>query len=169
MRPYKLAAMAKDIACNIGEEFPFPPDVMQINQIAALAEEGFELAREIRLDNLEGIKNETADVAITCYISAHYYGIDLAWHEAAAHSTPLLMMGSPVPERVGITVGAMRRFCGIARRRSTLAEVTQCLHATMAGVRIYAELTGFDLETAIQDKAAIIFGRGWREPSSATH
>lgn len=70
-------------------------------------------------------------------------------------------------EEVGEFVGAYRRWSGQARRQGSAAD----MHAELADVVITAYVTaheiGFDLDTAISAKLAVVFSRGWREPPAS--
>lgn len=157
-----VAALALRICRELGKEFPFPPEQMRWAQGWSLAEEGFELEREARHGNLLGIQEETADLVITAYIAAHYYGIDLT--EAGKELTWAAFPGQEPPwAMAGLAIGEMRRYCGVARRSGTLREVGTRLVGVVWSTYRFADGVGFSLDEAIQAKADKIFTRGWHE------
>lgn len=66
-------------------------------------------------------------------------------------------------EEAGELVGAYRRYTGKARRNGSLAEVEGEVADVLIGTAILAACLGIDIDKAVEDKAAVIFSRGWSE------
>lgn len=63
----------------------------------------------------------------------------------------------------GEFVEAYRRYTGQARRTDTLEHVIEELADVIITAYVTAAEKGWDLDSAIQRKLAILFTRGWRE------
>jgi NTP pyrophosphatase (non-canonical NTP hydrolase) len=68
-----------------------------------------------------------------------------------------------VAEEAGELVGAYRRWAGKARRTGTLEELAHEIADLLIVTAIFAEMTGIDINRAIDDKLRIIWSRGWKE------
>ncbi len=68
-----------------------------------------------------------------------------------------------VAEEAGEVVGAYRRFAGKARRKGTLEDVRSEIADVLITVSIFARLLGIDIDSAVEDKLAVIYSRGWSE------
>ncbi|MGH3882889.1 MAG: hypothetical protein ACRDRC_05730 [Pseudonocardiaceae bacterium] len=86
-------------------------------------------------------------------------------HHTTSTPTELLMrQGLAIAEEAGETVGALRRYLGVARRTGTLDDVATELADVVITAYTTAHRLGIDLPAAIDTKTQIIFSRGWRDP-----
>jgi len=68
-----------------------------------------------------------------------------------------------VAEEAGEFVGAYRRWKGMARRSGSFDDVRLELADVVITAYVAADVIGFELDRAIEDKLTIVFNRGWRE------
>lgn len=66
-------------------------------------------------------------------------------------------------EEAGEAVGAIRRYLGMARRTGSFDDVRAEVADTVITAYVVAAALEFDLDQAINDKAAIVLSRGWRQ------
>lgn len=68
-----------------------------------------------------------------------------------------------VAEEAGELVGAYRRYSGKARRIGHLADVAEEIADVLIVTAVFAYQLGVDIESAVRDKLAVIYSRGWQE------
>lgn len=73
-----------------------------------------------------------------------------------------MRQGLSLAEEAGETVGALRRYLGIARRPGTLIELEDEMADVIFAAYLLAHYADVDLNAALQRKAEKIFTRGWR-------
>lgn len=67
-------------------------------------------------------------------------------------------------EECGEFVGAARRYLGMARRTGTLDDVKSELADVIITAYVTAEVFGFHLDTAVEEKLSVIHSRPWKDP-----
>jgi|SRR5215470_15649861 len=65
-------------------------------------------------------------------------------------------------EEAGEFVGAYRRAAGLARRPGAWSDVAAELADVVITAHVAAVYLGIDLDTAVAEKLAVVFSRGWR-------
>lgn len=75
-----------------------------------------------------------------------------------------LLNGVAFLEETGEVAGALRRYLGLARRTGTLTEVAAELADSLIALYVMAHYLGIDLDTAVTNKADVIFARGFKDP-----
>ena len=79
-----------------------------------------------------------------------------------------MRQGLALAEEAGETVGALRRYLGLARRPGSLIELEDEIADVVFTAYLLAHYTGSDLDVAIHRKAEKIFSRGWRESGGSS-
>jgi NTP pyrophosphatase (non-canonical NTP hydrolase) len=74
-----------------------------------------------------------------------------------------MRQGLALAEEAGETVGALRRYLGLARRSGTLIELEDEIADVVLTAYLLAHYVSSDLDAALHRKAEKIFTRGWRE------
>lgn len=94
---------------------------------------------------------------------------DVAGHlDAAGFTEPAqLRQTLALAEEVGEFVGAVRRHAGMARRPGPFSDVEEELADVVLTAFVTAHTMGIDLRRALEDKLAVVYTRGWRQPDSA--
>ncbi|MGH3985934.1 MAG: MazG nucleotide pyrophosphohydrolase domain-containing protein [Pseudonocardiaceae bacterium] len=72
--------------------------------------------------------------------------------------------GLALAEEAGEVVAALRRYLGLARRTGTLKDVADELADLYLTVFITAHYLGVDVDDAVEDKAVVLFARGFKDP-----
>ncbi len=153
-----------EMACNLGREFPAPPQEMVLRQLAHLMEEVVELDEALEDGSLEWIADELPDAFLTPYMVAHYMGDIGLTLDTAVLSTACCYVPESPYRPAGRAMKAGRRYLGIARRRGPAAPVILRLSEVLVSVRAETRRLDLDLDRIIETKLDIIFTRGWREP-----
>ncbi|MGI5185807.1 MazG nucleotide pyrophosphohydrolase domain-containing protein [Dactylosporangium sp. CA-152071] len=94
---------------------------------------------------------------------------DVAAHLDAAGFTesPQLRQTLALAEEVGEFVGAVRRHAGMARRPGPFSDVEEELADVVLTAFVTAHTMGIDLRQALEKKLAVIYSRGWKDPTNA--
>ncbi|MEV0560699.1 MazG nucleotide pyrophosphohydrolase domain-containing protein [Dactylosporangium sp. NPDC050588] len=94
---------------------------------------------------------------------------DVAAHLDAAGFTesPQLRQTLALAEEVGEFVGAVRRHAGMARRSGPFSDVEEELADVVLTAFVTAHTMGIDLRQALEKKLAVIYSRGWKDPTPA--
>jgi NTP pyrophosphatase (non-canonical NTP hydrolase) len=86
-------------------------------------------------------------------------------NDAGFAEQPHLRQALALAEEAGEFVGAVRRHYGMARRTGSKADVEAELADVVITAFVTAHEMDINLESAINEKLAVIFNRGWREGS----
>jgi hypothetical protein len=159
-----LQELAADICRNVGVEFPASPSEMRSRQYTHLVEEGAEVVKALFAANLAALRDELADASLSAAMLAHYTDANIETAELAAFPAfnPTYL---DIQAVIADVAGPLRRWQGWARRSGTQEEFVVALGLVMCTVRQLAINYGIDLMAAVEDKAKIIYSRGWREPA----
>ena len=161
-----MPALVANIARNVGQEFPEPPDQMAARQFMSLVEEGTELDQALLDGSLQELRGEFADALITVYLLAHYLPqLDLEaelahWTDGAS---PRMVFADEAPSYyIAQLAQPLRRALGYARTPGNWSPVGVAMVRVVLAIRSNAEQVGVNLDSAVMEKSEQIFMRGWR-------
>lgn len=82
----------------------------------------------------------------------------------AFNADRLARQGLAIAEESGEFVGALSRYLGHSRRTGTLDEVAAELADLEITLHLTAHYLGIDVLAAVENKAEVIFSRGFKDP-----
>lgn len=161
-----LQALAVEITQRLREHFP-DTDLAQ-QQVLCLAEEAGEFVGAYRRwagmarrsGPWEDVQAELSDVAITAYVTAHLFNIDIDAMQLTARES---RNAARQVMRVFVAAGKAVEAYDLISGRNGAALFATRLAVVASAAWSAANVLGIDLSAAVREKTAVVMTRGWRD------